>query len=584
MANTKISALPNGNPAQSSDLIPVERSGANFAVTVASVVANGVTVTPTGIISNGLLAEYNFQDGTGTTLTDSTSNGYNGTLVQNGGLPSWIAGTGGLLFDGNTHQGKVTLPSQLNAAVTVQMVVEFQPNYTNGKVGSTYFADFQCLIAGNGTLANSAALYLENTNAASLTTPVVGGTSVNVGSSALGSFASSTRDPAIGRFVITWVMGASSDKFYINGVLMTNNSSAAGSLGAQTVGVYQLGGRAPIVASNVSWFAGNLFYTCLYNRALSAAEVLQNSNAIAALMTGRGSALYAGLNSPQPSLVIDGDSIQSSANGWPQYLTLNTDKGVFTPLFVNHSGDGTASLIAREPTCIDQAVNSSGHNVLAVQIGANQLGVTPGEKLFISQLAAYCQHARSKGYRVIVGTCYSQTGKDTYKNTFNGITRQNWPMFADALVDLAAAPLIGADGASADTTYFTGGIHLTAAGQQIAAPIWQRAINRLMGNLTYTQANTYTASATQVDADVFAILGASAGSQTYTLQTAQGYTGQRITIRNIDTNSWTIAADGSEKFDGASTVSLAAGKTLVVESVLASASAGGANWTVIQNG
>ncbi len=39
MANTKISALTSGNPAQSSDLIPIARSGANYAVSASSVAA-----------------------------------------------------------------------------------------------------------------------------------------------------------------------------------------------------------------------------------------------------------------------------------------------------------------------------------------------------------------------------------------------------------------------------------------------------------------------------------------------------------------------------------------------------------------
>lgn len=45
MANTKISALTSGNPAQAGDLIPIDRAGANFAVTAASV-ANQIATIP----------------------------------------------------------------------------------------------------------------------------------------------------------------------------------------------------------------------------------------------------------------------------------------------------------------------------------------------------------------------------------------------------------------------------------------------------------------------------------------------------------------------------------------------------------
>ena len=39
MANTKISALTLGNPAQSGDLLPIDRSGANYSVTASSIAA-----------------------------------------------------------------------------------------------------------------------------------------------------------------------------------------------------------------------------------------------------------------------------------------------------------------------------------------------------------------------------------------------------------------------------------------------------------------------------------------------------------------------------------------------------------------
>lgn len=49
MANTKISALTGGNPAQTGDLLPIDRSGSNFSVTAASVAAlGGLTVTSPG--------------------------------------------------------------------------------------------------------------------------------------------------------------------------------------------------------------------------------------------------------------------------------------------------------------------------------------------------------------------------------------------------------------------------------------------------------------------------------------------------------------------------------------------------------
>ena len=41
MANTKISALTSGNPAQSGDLLPIDRSGVNYSITAGSIAALG---------------------------------------------------------------------------------------------------------------------------------------------------------------------------------------------------------------------------------------------------------------------------------------------------------------------------------------------------------------------------------------------------------------------------------------------------------------------------------------------------------------------------------------------------------------
>ena len=229
-------------------------------------------------------------------------------------------------------------------------------------------------------------------------------------------------------------------------------------------------------------------------------------------------------------------------------------------------------------------------NILTVLIGANNSGGATGT--FISALAAYCQYAKRKGYFVIVESLLSHTGQDTSKNNFNQAIRQLWKSFADAFCDTATNPLLGADGASTNVTYFQGGLHPTAAGQAQRALGLQVCINRYaLGNKTYDTANTYTSSATQVDADALAILGASAGGQTFTLETAQGHTGGRVTLINTDTHSWTVAANttppggaAAELINGAANVTVAAGKTLIIEGFCLSPNTAGAGWIVIQNG
>ena len=43
MPSEKISQLTSGNPAQSGDLVPIARSGANYSLTAGSIAAAGLT-------------------------------------------------------------------------------------------------------------------------------------------------------------------------------------------------------------------------------------------------------------------------------------------------------------------------------------------------------------------------------------------------------------------------------------------------------------------------------------------------------------------------------------------------------------
>src|SRR4051794_4230476 len=91
------------SPATRSARLGLHRRAGLLRLALASVVAivllhGSVPATATGPPA-GLVAAYSFDDGSGTTLTDSSGGGHNGTIV--GG--SWTGGhdSGALSFDGN---------------------------------------------------------------------------------------------------------------------------------------------------------------------------------------------------------------------------------------------------------------------------------------------------------------------------------------------------------------------------------------------------------------------------------------------------------------------------------------------------
>lgn len=82
------------------------------------------------------------------------------------------------------------------------------------------------------------------------------------------------------------------------------------------------------------------------------------------------------------------------------------------------------------------------------------------------------------------------------------------------------------------------------------------------------------------DQDGFAILNFGAGN--YSLESCVGYTGQRISIKNVNAAGSTIAAFGSELIDGAATLAIAQNVTRVLEAQLATPTTPVCSWKVIQ--
>src|ERR1035437_5372760 len=119
MANTKISALTNGNPALSTDIIPIDRAGANFSLTAGSIPALVVNITGTAANLSGTPtlpsgttlvapvlgtpASGNLANCTFPTLNQSTS----GTAAGLSGTPALPDGTTATTQTGSDNTTKI---------------------------------------------------------------------------------------------------------------------------------------------------------------------------------------------------------------------------------------------------------------------------------------------------------------------------------------------------------------------------------------------------------------------------------------------------------------------------------------------
>lgn len=177
MADTKISALTSGAPAQAGDETVVARSGANYKLTVANIV--GYLGTPI-TVANGGTGQSSYTDGqllignsTGNTLSKATLTAGSGISITNGsgaitiaatgsgGTVTSVSGTGtvsGLTLTGTvTSSGSLTLGGTLS--VNLASSVTGTLPVANGGTGLTSGTSGGVLaFTASGTIASSTAL------------------------------------------------------------------------------------------------------------------------------------------------------------------------------------------------------------------------------------------------------------------------------------------------------------------------------------------------------------------------------------------------------------------------------------------
>ncbi len=183
-----------------------------------------------------------------------------------------------------------------------------------------------------------------------------------------------------------------------------------------------------------------------------------------------------------PTIVYVGDSLTAGEKGtypYTHYINLQPWHGKPWVSFNIGVGGKRLTEMAADADRTLNLKRGFGLNVAVIWGGTNDLAGhhgTPAE--IFAVLRDFARGERRLGFKVFVMTMISRDGAEGDKNAYNALIRANWAGFADGLIDLAAEPALGADGAFRNPVFSGDGVHLADKGYAWVGALAQGAINR----------------------------------------------------------------------------------------------------------
>jgi trimeric autotransporter adhesin len=499
---------------------------------------SGSTGLGTGVGSGvgllaGATADYDFLQGSGSVLSDTTTNGNDGALGTGTSAPGWTST--GLQF---SPQNGVSLPASLNGTQTFFLAVYINPLSAGDQVSNNY----PVLISSSTGTSGFNFMYVATPADGSLI-PQAYAPRLYVNDNV--STASSTLLSGFHVLAVTLGSGSGSlDHVYVDGTEVASYVRQGASAGQQTSGNLYFG------SSNVgpwsgSGFNGTAYRFRTYATQLAAGDVQTISASIRNEVAGRGVAVSPlPITAATPQLHAIGDSITYGAGAstpWPSLLTL-TNQPTYTTTNWGIFGVLMQALDGSEPNRVGQhCLTSYGPSVAIVFAGTNDMSYGFSPAVTFEATEGEIQTLKQAGCRVFVGTMISRAGLDGKGNSLDGdkdafdalVLGQAKQAGADGVVDFAANPLLGADGASTNMTYFnTDEIHPTQAGQQLLANAVSNVLNYAFG---YNETNPHSLTSlpySMTAGDGAVSVGGVTGAGTLTLPDCTGQSGATYRINN----------------------------------------------------
>ena len=528
-----------------------------------------------------VIADYQLNDGSGTAPIDSSGNGNTGSFPAAPAAPTWTSqglACNGIAGGGGTT-GQYFQTAGTQNARSIMMVYTIANPLGSNQPSYPYFYTLfsNPAISGLGLYAPSQSYGYQ------------AGMTLN------GSQYTTLDGSLVGTHVLIVVLGAAgstpaTDTYYMDGQLVPW-AEAQGTFGKST-GVYDVCG-APTGYS--TYMTGSVYRWTAWSTALSANDVAAATGLTKTLAASKG-VVFNPVTGPTttPQAVFTGDSLTNGEGVTPfeNFLATNTTYNVTNYGIGNITAQQNMSLLAtREKAAY---APNSGVNISFIWNGTNDVA-THGRtaQQAVTSILQECQLMHSFGFRTIVATTISRglsgTSEDaTVKNAINLLLRAQALTACDVLADFAGNPLVGADGAYANTTYYQADqTHLTQAGQQnVIAPIASHAIDQATGStLANCDPNVVTAATyTSVAADGCKVFNTASNSITDTLPSAIGYTNRVIRRCNNSlsgANTLTIAAPSDAPFNditGSTTITVPNNTCKDFKGTLISPTASGEFW------
>lgn len=567
------------------DYIPgTQKAAANG---VASLDANGrvpAAQIPTNLVTSGVLADYQFMDGTGTTVSDSSGNGNNATFIT-GHEPSWVQN--GLQFTDNTKG--ISLPSAVNSGQTFEILAcpDSMPA-TNGVFKTNQYPIF---IASSLGMTGVDLLYTGAGNGV-----------YQIGIAAGGGNQDITTQTFSGCHVLTYALGTGGgvlDHLYIDGTEVAYTQQGA-SAGKQTSGNLFFGnsGISPYATSG---FIGTVYRLRILSSQLSGPQAASDANILLSQTAARGVPVlpqqYLQIN---PQLHLIGDSLTCSWNGsacnspfsWGSQLTL-TNQPTYTITNWGVYGALMQAMQSSEPNRVSPYCRTNNGPSLAINAGATNDLQSYAAATVIKTAASLAQSLQAAGCTPFVTSILSRTGtssatgtptNDAQKDSYNALLAAQWKSLGyKGLIDWGADPNLGADGAYSNTTYFQGdGTHTTATGQARQAAIASNALNYYYSQYSESNPHVITASTTLTSADAAVSIGTLTGAVALVMPDCTGPTGATYVIANPQSaQTVTIAGGASQPINGlSSAITIPANSTVRLTDVANPRSTAGCHWTM----